>query len=66
MSSQKRVTETQVKQAIRRALKRVLKEIENVPALVIELTSDNTGADRGPMEDVQGWLFRKREEHNDD
>ena len=66
MSNQKEVTEAEVRKAVRRALKHVLKEIGNEPALVIEAGSDNIGADSTPMEDVQSWLFRRREGRNDD
>lgn len=66
MSSQKEVTEVEVKKAVQRACKKVLKEIENEPTLVIEAGSDNTRADTEPLEDVQRWLFRRREEHDDD
>lgn len=66
MSSQKEVTEAEVKKAVQRACKKVLKEIENEPTLVIEAGSDNTRADTEPLEDVQRWLFRRKEEHDDD
>lgn len=66
MSSQKEVTEAEVKKAVQRACKKVLKEIENEPTLVIEAGSDNTRADTESLEDVQRWLFRRREEHDDD
>jgi len=66
MSSQKRITEAEVKKAVQRACKKVLKEIENEPTLVIEADPDNTRADTEPLEDVQRWLFRRREEHDDD
>ena len=66
MSSQKKVTEAHVRKAVQRACKKVLKEIENEPTLVIEAGSDNTRADTEPLEDVQRWLFRRREEHDDD
>jgi len=57
----KEVTETQVRKAIQGALKRVLKEIENEPTLVIETSSDS-GADNALLEDVQAWLFSRKEE----
>ena len=66
MNSQKKVTESEVRKAVQRALKQVLKAMENEPALVIEAGSDNIGADSTPMEDVQSWLFRRREGRNDD
>ena len=62
MSSQKKITETQVRKAIQRALKRVLKEIENEPALVIEVGLDKAGADTSSLEDVWAWLFSRKEE----
>jgi len=60
-----RVMEAQVSRAVQKAVKQLLKDIENEPTLVIEASSDNTGVDAAPLEDVQSWLFRRREEHND-
>lgn len=65
MSSQKEVMEADVKKAIQRVCKKVLKEIENEPTLIIEAGSDNE-ADTTQLEDVQHWLFRRKEEYNDD
>ena len=62
----KEVTEDEVRKAIQRALKQVLKEIENEPKLVIEAGSDKTVADSTQLEDVLSWLFRRREVNNDD
>lgn len=66
MSNQKKVTETQVRKTIQRALKQVLKEIENEPKPVIEAGSDKTVVDSTQLEDVLSWLFRRREVNNDD
>ena len=61
MNSQKKVTESEVRKAVQRACKKVLKEIENEPKLVIEAGMDRTVADSTQLEDVLGWLFRRRE-----
>lgn len=59
MSSQKKVTEGQVKKAIQRALKQVLKEIENEPALII-MPDDNKGSlSDEAASDIRKWLFER-------
>ncbi len=66
MSNQKKVTEADVRKAVQRALKQMLKEIENEPKLIIEAGSDKTVADSTQLEDILSWLFRRREVNNDD
>ena len=63
MSSQKKVTERQVKKAIQRALKHVLKDIENEPSFII-MTGDNEGdLSDETASDIQKWLFRRRQDN---
>jgi hypothetical protein len=60
------VNETNVKKAVQKAFKQLLKEIENEPKLVIESNLDNTLEDSAQMENVLDWLFRRKEVENDD
>jgi uncharacterized protein YlxW (UPF0749 family) len=62
----KEVNEANVKKAVQKAFKQLLKEIENEPKLVIESNLDNTLEDSAQMENVLDWLFRRKEVENDD
>ncbi len=62
----KGVTEGQVRKAVQKAFKQLLKEIENEPKLVIESDPDNTLEDSTQLENVLDWLFRRKEAKNDD
>jgi hypothetical protein len=53
--------ETELEKAIDKALKRLIKTIENEPTLVIEASLDKTNVDTSPLEDVRTWLFRGKE-----
>ena len=66
MSERKEITEAEVRKAAQRALKHLLKEIENEPKLIIETGPDETVADSTQLENVLTWLFRKREANNGD
>ena len=57
MSSQKRITEAEVRKAVRRSLKKLMKEIDNEPTLVIG--SDNKGGNLSDetITDIRKWLF---------
>jgi hypothetical protein len=57
--------ERQLSLAVRKAFRQLLKDIESEPTLVIEAGSDSR-TDTALLRDVQGWLFRRGEEHNDD
>jgi rhamnogalacturonyl hydrolase YesR len=61
MSSRKGITEAEVRKAIQKALKTMLKEIENEPKLVIETSSDIMIENSTQLENVLDWLFRRRE-----
>ena len=67
-SAQDKIIEAELRKAVRKAFRRLLKEIKNEPELVIEASSDNTEADPTLLEDVQNWLFVRREggKYNDD
>ena len=65
MSNQRKITEAEVRNAVRRALKQVLEDIENEPKLIIEAGPDNTMADPAQLEDILSWLFKRKEADND-
>lgn len=56
MSNQKEVTESDVRKAVQRALKQVLKEIENEPALIIG-SDDKEEMSYETITDIRKWLF---------
>ena len=58
MSNQKKIIEADVRQAMRRALKRMLKEIENEPTPVIEPDSKGDNMSDETLADIQNWLFQ--------
>ena len=66
MTSRKEITEAEVRRAVQKALKTMLKEIEDDPKLIIESCPDKAVADSKQLEDVLSWLFRRREVNNDD
>ena len=52
--------------AVCKAFKQLLKEIENEPELIIESALDNTYDTTIQTEDIQSWLFRRKEANHDD
>lgn len=60
MSSQKEVTEAEVKKAVQRACKKVLKEIENEPILVIGPYDKTESLSDEAVTDIRTWLFERR------
>jgi len=60
MSSQKEVTEAEVKKAVQRACKKVLKEIENEPILVIGPDDKTENLSDEEVTDIRTWLFERR------
>ena len=59
MSSQKEVTEAEVKKAVQRACKKVLKEIENEPILVIGPDDKKENLSDEAVTDIRTWLFER-------
>ena len=57
--------ESRLALAVRKAFKQLLKDIENEPALKIESASDNTNYAPNQTEDIQSWLFRRKETNYD-
>ena len=55
--------EKQLKKAVPNAFKRLLKEIENEPDIVIEAGEAGSGIGHQSLEDVQRWLFKSRKEY---
>ena len=52
-----------VRKAIRKAFRQLLKDIENEPTLVIETEADGASEPDQSLEDIQGWLFRRRQKN---
>ncbi len=59
MGNQKVVTESQVRKAVRRAFRQLLKEMENEPALVIMEKDDDGILPEEAAGDIMKWLFDK-------
>jgi hypothetical protein len=57
MSGQKKVTEAEVRKAVQRALRRVLKDIENEPALIIMPDDSNNSLSDQAVNGIRKWLF---------
>ena len=64
-SNQDDIREARLGIAVRRAFKQLLKEIDSEPALKIELASDNTNYAPNQTEEIQSWLFRRKETNYD-
>ena len=61
MTNKKKVTETDVRKAVQRALKQLLKSIESEPrTLVIESDGTQTEASEQPAAEVRAFLFKRR------
>ena len=60
MNSQKKVTETEVRKAVQRALKQILKDMENGPTLVIRPDENKEDLADETIADISTWLFNRR------
>jgi len=52
--------EAKLKRSAQKALKQLLKDIENEPTLVVEIEDRGTSGDDQSLEDIREWLFRRR------
>lgn len=52
--------EAQIRTAVQKALKQLLKDIESTPTLVIESDDSQAGLPEETMADIRAWLFRRR------
>jgi len=61
MSSQERITEAQVRKAVQRALKQLLKSMKSEPrTLVIELDDTRADASEETEAEIRAFLFKRR------
>ena len=60
MSNQRKITEAEVRNAVRRALKQVLEDIENEPTLVIDTGDKSEDLPDETLTDIRKWLFERR------
>jgi hypothetical protein len=60
MSSRKEITEAEVRRAVQKALKTMLKEIEDEPTLVIDPDGETNLSDEA-VNDIRKWLFEGRQ-----
>lgn len=58
-ANQDRVMEARLKRAVQKAVKQLLKDVENEPTLVIELDDNEAGGVEEMMVDIRAWLFRR-------
>ena len=59
-STEDKVMEAQISRAVQKAVKQLLKDIENEPTLVIESDDNEAGVPEETMADIRGWLFKRR------
>ncbi len=55
-----RIMQEQLRRAVRRAFRQVLKDIESEPSLIIELGDCESRASEDTMAEIRAWLFRRR------
>lgn len=65
MSGQKKLTEAEVRKTVQKALKKVLKEVEDEPKfIIIEAYPDKAVVDSKQLEDILSGLFKRTEVNN--
>ena len=62
-TDQDSLIEAQLEKSVRKAFRQLLKDIENEPTLVIETEADGASEPDQSLEDIQGWLFRRRQKN---
>ena len=61
MGKQKKVTEADVRKAVQRAFKHVVKEMGKEPVPVIEPGGDGDDMSEQTLADIGNWLFKRRQ-----
>ena len=64
-ANQDRVIEARLKRAVQKAVKQLLKDIENEPTLILESDDNEAGLPEESMTDIRAWLFRRGYDHGD-
>lgn len=59
-TDQDNLMETQLKKSVRKTFRQLLKDIENEPTLVIETGDGGASKPDQSLEEIRGWLFRRR------
>jgi len=65
MDNQKRVTEHQVQEAVERAWKETLRQIESGPArTILEPSNNKDDISEQTSGEIMAWLFRRRDDND--
>ena len=59
-SDQHNVTEAQMRRALQRAWKKLVKNVESEPTLVIESDESEANVSDETIADIRAWLFNRR------
>jgi hypothetical protein len=54
------ITEAQIRKAVGKAFKQLLKNISNLPTLIIELPEKEYSVSKQSLDDILEWLFGRR------